>query len=119
MFYSLDYVAHTNRIPIQHYLNSGGKEKYVPPYRLDGFSPGINGQKPLALENAGCWWHNHDKSVCPITAKLFKKNPELYEARKERLEHLKAKQKQYNQYQTKAGTPPFWAASMQMMVKLF
>ncbi len=89
MFHWMDYVAKKKNIKIVHSLNNGGKEVYVPPYRLDGFTAARNNQKPIAFEFCGCFFHGHEPETCPITAKI--KDPKWHATQKSKLEALNTK----------------------------
>ncbi len=88
MFYWLEYVAYKKNITVLHYFNNGGKEVYIPPYRCDGFTPPQGARKGVIWEFAGCYWHNHPASVCPITRKI--KDPN-YHAKQSRYNDLMKK----------------------------
>ncbi len=113
MFHWMDYVAMKKNLKIVHSLNNGGKEVFVPPYRLDGFTAAQNGLKPVAYEFAGCFFHGHEPETCPITAKITDQN--WLASQKSKLEALRTKQEylEKNGYQFVLK----WECSYRQMLK--
>ncbi|KAL3976503.1 olfactory receptor [Sarotherodon galilaeus] len=65
----LEWVARSQKIPIQHALTTGG-EKKIGPYYVDGYAL-INGEK-WVWEFLGCFYHGCPKcyrpeEICPLT----------------------------------------------------
>ncbi|CAI5685429.1 unnamed protein product [Oreochromis niloticus] len=65
----LELVAHSQKIPIQHALTTGG-EKKIGPYFVDGYAL-IDGEK-WVWEFLGCFYHSCPKcyrpeEICPLT----------------------------------------------------
>ena len=91
----LDYQAQVNNIKIEHYLNSGGVEKHIPPFHIDGWSPPTPKNKGICWEFFGCFFHGHPPEVCFLTEKIKNKQwielqPIKYKKTLDRLVYLRS-----------------------------
>ena len=62
-YYWMNWLIHTLGINIQHKLNTGWEVR-IGEYLVDGYIPPLHpGEKAIALEFHGCYWHGHLCSV--------------------------------------------------------